>query len=760
MMRRAPWSAWSFAALALAMGLAGCAGQKAPRILRQPPSQPPVRPSSAPPVVTPTNPPKSTPVVTEPKEAPAKPKARKPRALPQGNPLLKIGIASDLPSVVLPCCDGEVVLQLGDSILGASSPFRVEPAAGSGEAGVFRLQIAALRDERQAEGLARRLSEQTGQPASVHFDAGVDLYRVRVGKYASRDDAEAERRRLGSIGVVDAWVISEGAKVSDPAMRVTQGANVTVRPGRWLSVETRSPRGLSYDGKRYRGRLLVFLNDRGSLNLINELPLEEYLRGVVPSELGPEAYPRIEAIKAQAVAARTYTLRNLGEFAREGYDICATPRCQVYGGLNAEHPVSDRAISETAGQVMTFEGELVDALYSSTCGGHTEDVEQIFPLKAGAYLRAVPCVEAGSQALAGDVTAGAAFPDALTRRLFPPSEGLPTAMLEARLEHVALLAGFAAPRERLASLDRREIQRFLFAAFDLGQEASLLMAREDVPYLLRDAPASWSEEDRKRAAYLRKVGLLGGALDANPDAGEQEKLLLALGERYQVLRREVVSFLSVEGTNLAVRAGKEDRVDSLGGSIATFRRVGSEVSAGPLALVAGDQLTLFWRGASLVAVLQDVDLAGVAFDRSSKYSSWTRFRSDAQLAALVQQRFPGMGFLSLEILTRGASGRVSKLKIQGTEGRNVVVEGLPIRWTLDVPDTLFTAKRLEPPQGESGWLFTGRGWGHGVGMCQVGAYGMAQRGHGYREILTHYYRGVEIGRLGEPTSVPTESPTR
>ena len=70
-----------------------------------------------------------------------------------------------------------------------------------------------------------------------------------------------------------------------------------------------------------------------------------------------------------------------------------------------------------------------------------------------------------------------------------------------------------------------------------------------------------------------------------------------------------------------------------------------------------------------------------------------------------------------------------------------------MRWTLDVPDTLFTAKRLAPKKQAAGWLFTGRGFGHGVGMCQVGSYGMAQRGHTYREILTHYYTGVELGRV-------------
>ena len=99
-----------------------------------------------------------------------------------------------------------------------------------------------------------------------------------------------------------------------------------------------------------------------------------------------------------------------------------------------------------------------------------------------------------------------------------------------------------------------------------------------------------------------------------------------------------------------------------------------------------------------------------------------------------------------DVLTRGVSGRVGKIRIFG-DTQTVDVEGLAVRWTLDVPDTLFTAKRLAPKDQEPGWLFTGRGFGHGVGMCQVGAYGMAQRGHSYREILNHYYTGVELGRV-------------
>ena len=115
----------------------------------------------------------------------------------------------------------------------------------------------------------------------------------------------------------------------------------------------------------------------------------------MPRELGPGAYPELEALKAQAIAARSYTLRNLGEFADEGYDLCGTPRCQVYGGMDDEHPLSDRAIRETAGEILAYAGQPIDALYSATCGGHTENVEVIFPLKRAPYLRGVPCIEAG-----------------------------------------------------------------------------------------------------------------------------------------------------------------------------------------------------------------------------------------------------------------------------------------------------------------------------------------------------------------------------
>lgn len=717
--------------------IAGCTPKPSPRTSRAPEA----------PRTPPPSQPAATPEPAVPKEpVPAEPEPEPPS---QQEPLLvKVGLASDLDSVTFPCCEEPLEVAVEGQALAVASALKVEPAAAAAQQGYYRIQVAALRDEQQARNLAHRLERDSGQTGEAYFDAGIDLYRVRVGRYPTRESAEADMRRLAAVGVTGAFVVNEGAGVTEPAIRVTQGQSTMVYPGRWLSVSPVGNPSVRVRAKRYRGRVLVYLNDRGALNLVNELSVEEYLRGVVPSEMGPELYSQLEALKAQAVAARTYTLRNLGEFAREGYDICATPRCQVYGGMAVEHPLSDRAVAETAGQVLLYQGELADALYSSTCGGHTEDVHVVFPLKQEPYLRGVPCMEVGIARIEGGLPPGVPFPSGFTRRLFPPAAGAsPAGTLGARLEHLALLAGLPASRERLASLDRREVQRYVSSAFDLALDARLFLAPEDVNYLLNDPPRDWNDEDRRRAAYLIRSGLVAGPVDQPLTDDAVERMLLGLAELLRVVRREEVSFFSVGDGKLAVRSGKDDKVYDLPADVATFRRQGDDLYSSGLALVPGDRLTLFWQGDRIAAATEEVDLDGVAFDRSSPYSSWTRFRTDSQLAAQVNTRFPGLGFTGFEVLERGESGRVGKIRIYGDAGQQAEVEGLAVRWTLDVPDTLFTAKRLAPERQQAGWLFTGRGFGHGVGMCQVGAYGMAQRGHSYREILTHYYTGVELGRV-------------
>ncbi|MEM9554789.1 MAG: SpoIID/LytB domain-containing protein [Acidobacteriota bacterium] len=675
--------------------------------------------------------------------------------------LLRVGLDTDLAAVDLPCCETGYQLAVDGGAVPLDQPMRVEPAASIGGASVWRLQVAALKDERQAQGLAQRLESATDLEADAVFDAGTDLYRVRVGRFALRDAADAARGALEVHGVAAAFLVSEGAGLRDPAFIVHRGERRARVAGRWLEVVPRPASAADdesssgsrdtafrYDGTLFRGRLLVYLNDRGRLNVINELPLEQYLRGVVPKEMGPELYNELEALKAQAVAARTYTVRNLDQFADEGYDLCSTPRCQVYGGRSVEHPLSDRAIAETAGQVVLFDGGPAETLYSATCGGHTENVEVVFPLKTGAYLRGVPCLEAGVTSLGGGARGDAPLESALMHRLLPPTAGPPAAVLSARLEHLALRAGLSVPRDRLRSLERGEVLRYVASIFDLALDRRLTSPENRLVRLLGAPPAGWGPREIQFATALHTSGLAAPPDDAELRADQAEMLLHHLALYLGVVERLDGHFLQAVSGVLRLRRGGEHLEVPLPDRVLTYRRRGDAMIAGELDLMAGDPLDVYRSGGQIVALVHPVDAPVVTLGaKHAPRQSWTRWKSDRALRAQVEERYPGFGFERFEILERGVSGRVGRLALHGTGGRRLTVEGLAIRWTLDLPDTLFWAERRAGRGGEPGWFFRGRGWGHGVGMSQAGAFGMARRGAAYRDILEHYYTGVELGVL-------------
>ncbi len=142
----------------------------------------------------------------------------------------------------------------------------------------------------------------------------------------------------------------------------------------------------------YAGRMRLQPNAYGTYTLVNEVPLETYLRGVVPHEIGADAPSA--AVEAQAIIARTYALRNVRRFAVDNYQLCADTQCQVYRGLSGTVPNTDQAIAATRGQVLTYQNQLVDALYSSTTGGVTAAFGDVWNGAERPYLQ--PVVDAAS----------------------------------------------------------------------------------------------------------------------------------------------------------------------------------------------------------------------------------------------------------------------------------------------------------------------------------------------------------------------------
>ena len=120
---------------------------------------------------------------------------------------------------------------------------------------------------------------------------------------------------------------------------------------------------------RYRGFLTVRLEADNTLRVINTVPLEPYLYGVIPAEIGSDV--PLEAMKAQAVAARTYALKNRGKCRVDGFDLDDTTHCEGYFGVDGETALSNAAVDDTRGQVLTYAGRLIDAPYSTDSGGMT-----------------------------------------------------------------------------------------------------------------------------------------------------------------------------------------------------------------------------------------------------------------------------------------------------------------------------------------------------------------------------------------------------
>lgn len=145
---------------------------------------------------------------------------------------------------------------------------------------------------------------------------------------------------------------------------------------------------LSLGGKRYRGDFLVLPVD-SSLMVVNRLPVEEYLRGVVPLEIGKLPRGDSAAVQAQAVAARSYAYVRLANSTPRAFDLRASTADQVYGGASAENDVANAAVDATRGLVVTYQGRVVDAPFFSTCGGATADAAELWPGPGAPYLRRV-----------------------------------------------------------------------------------------------------------------------------------------------------------------------------------------------------------------------------------------------------------------------------------------------------------------------------------------------------------------------------------
>ena len=549
--------------------------------------------------------------------------------------------------------------------------------------------------------------------------------------------------------------LRKGALLFRPS---TRPGSVVVEENGW-SEERPSPVGLAradgtpvpFGDSSYRGVLFVRATPRGTLHIVNRVTLEDYLKGVVPAEMGPRVYDEVEALKAQAVAARTYALRHRGESAPEGYDLCATPRCQVYGGTAVEHPLSSRAVEETAGLALAFQGTLADTLFTSTCGGRTESASEVFPNGSppSPYLVSVVCSGEMPWTLAGrPVAKGTSRPTTLLGargRAFLAALGkdpTPSGLVAARNAVRARLG--LPPRSGAHALWPASAYAEIVEAAGIP-DADLLT--EEVERA--GAPAVWSAKARSAWALLSRFQITGGAALATSRALLPEE---AAGIWAGILAR-LGDFEEIEGRLVGLTPKEITLKTAKGKSAYPFAAPallsGTADAAYPMAAIRiypGDRVRVFVREGSAVGLSRAPAPAEGTSDRESAWIHWTRRFTGAELAAKLKERDPSRPFTivrKVEVLERAPSGRARKVRVT-TDAGALVLAGLEIRFSLGLPETLFSVVSGKEPGGSPVFTFYGRGWGHGVGLCQNGAFGMALAGRTSVEILARYYPGAEV----------------
>jgi stage II sporulation protein D len=288
--------------------------------------------------------------------------------------------------------------------------------------------------------------------------------------------------------------------------------------------------------------------------------------------------------------------------------------------------------------------------------------------------------------------------------------------------------------------------------------ADVLLNSADVEYFLaiRDAGEVPGNNRADVSAMVRD-----GYLSVFPDATLRPRQPMTRARTLHAVARilEARNLLQLQkGTarpgrdgNLVLRSnkGKEQTIRVSAGAF-LFRQIADGIyPVRSVVLVGGEAVSFHLNSSGEVDYLEVRPAAnGAAAERFSPFTNWSTELSLGQIQQRLARSARGIGAITdLRVVSRGSSRRATDLELIGSDG-TAHIRGGRIRSALGLREQLFVIERKYNDDGRvTGFVFTGRGWGHGVGMCQVGAYGLAKQGLNYEQILRAYYTGIEVTRL-------------
>ncbi len=738
-------------------------------------------------------------------------------------PVIRIGLLTNTSSVTITTPDSQLVARSPEEPDRLLATNRVTVSARAYRPDVVDQYIFEIKDiatSAEANEIAAEVREATGQSALASIDAKTNTWKVWIGEpKESKEEADAFKAALAERGFEDVVVTMEKKTVhSADAVALSQqvrtagrsqvrslirstgsaqpaaGTDIVV-PGlrevivngpseaaKYTSLKSVSfgsfderANPVRLNGKAYRGKIEVFVNAKGALTVVNAVPLEDYLLGVVPAEL---SLPSLEAQKAQAVAARTYAVANINGFATQGFDMRPDVWSQVYKGVAIETQMGTRAVRETAGMIATHNGKPIMAYFTSTCGGRTENSENIFD-HAEPYLRGVECSLEGRRH----------FDPFIVKTVRTPAKLRDEANLElVRLVSMLSVNGFALATDQISdewledaptapelsnwlnnlagkfgktfpNVTREtakpiELAALLASFIYVPGAPDTLLSDSDINYHLAFDDASQIPMNRR--AELAML-LRDGYFTLRPDLTLQPNRPFSRAAMLRLIRQiyEKKKWMpqlqiaaarpSVDG-KLVVRAGKTDRPLTVRPDVFLFRQFGGGMyQVKEAALVGGEEVRYQTDAAGSVSFLEIVPTAmPTVAENMSPFTNWSQSLS----AGAVQQRLSryvrGIGTLyDVNIKSKGYSRRATEIEIVGSNGVKTL-KGGKIRSAFRLREQLFVINKRYSGDQVTSYTFTGRGWGHGVGMCQYGAFGLAKMGVKFDDIIRHYYTGVEV----------------
>jgi stage II sporulation protein D len=660
---------------------------------------------------------------------------------------------------------------------------------------IYRVQVASLANPETVEDLKKKLEDTLEYPVFVRENSETGTRQVRVGEFREKGDAQSCLKSLNEAGYRDAFIvkdtISTGGGKLTLALRGSKDLFRLSQSG-FLILPSSATSYLNLDGKPYRGLLDVFLNKNGKITVVNQLGTEEYLLGVVPAEISPSSYPEFAALAAQSVAARTYALYHMGQFKSEGYDLTNDTRTQVYGGVAIEKAATNEAVRQTAGLAIYYQNKVIDAMFMSTCGGKTEDASNVFDGPEVPYLKSVFCaIESGPEKGVTILEGKHALDQlilsndgSMTNRNieFARALGLIEPGVEISPEFLAAPAKqdevvhWVDSAKKLAQIkpsddppaakgveSRSGFLRYAAESFFGVGEIRRKTSSRDMQYYignLQDGDAV-PEPARYSLSYLMKSGLWRPNSDntVRPDDPIQRSDALSIlikwieFARPDVLRKGTfVTSKPADNENsvnsaISIKLGNKAQEFNLSETLCLFRLDAGRTTPVISVKIIGNEKVSFHLDSSGTIDFLEIELSpnGASGDRYSPVASWDTKIDRSTVADKLRNLTGNIGQLrDLKPAKIGNSGRTVQIQVVGSKS-STVINGYKAKNALGLRDIPLTFTREYNADGSvAGFTFHGRGWGHGVGLCQTGAFGLARAGHSYEEILKAYFQGVEI----------------